>query len=206
MNGCGQGAPEKPSASLPHTLKLNNKGLTLKTELTVERLRELLHYNPETGVFTWKLKRPGRCGAGKEAGCFDAAHSGIKISVDGKQYKANRLAWFYVNGTWPKDQLSYINGCSVDNRIGNLRECDMQNRKARNDNSSGFVGAVWNKKNQRWQAQIKIDGRNKHLGNFTDPRSASDAYAKAKEALLKQKARSTAITLPGAPSPMPRAL
>ena len=138
-------------------------------ELTQERLKELLHYNPDTGIFTWLELACRKMPAGSIAGCKNC-HGYVQIKVIGRQYPAHRLAWFYVYGEFPEDQLDHINHDGIDNRIGNLRlATDLMNKKnfpkAKN-NSSGFTGVHWNKAERKWRAQIMIHKKNIHLGTF----------------------------------------
>jgi HNH endonuclease len=85
-------------------------------ELTAERLRDLLHYAAETGMFTWKHTRCARAKAGQRAGCKNDKRY-IIIRVDGRIHLAHRLAWLYVHGVWPKDQIDHINGVTIGSRI-----------------------------------------------------------------------------------------
>src|SRR5687768_770720 len=114
--------------------------------LTAEKLRELMDYNPDTGVFLYR-KRRGRRSAGLEAGSIVKGYRLISL---GKQYSAHRLAWLYVYGEWPAGDLDHINCVRDDNRIANLREAtDSQNNANRTlapKNSSGFKGVCWNKR------------------------------------------------------------
>ena len=96
-----------------------------KQELTAERLREVLAYDPDTGVFTWKARTSpfSRVNVGDVAG--NLRRDGyIEICVDGRKHQSHRLAWLYVYGEWPADQIDHINGIRTDNRIANLREAN----------------------------------------------------------------------------------
>lgn len=153
--------------------------------LTIERLREALHYDPETGVFTWRYQKGrGRLKEGTIAGSIPRGSKGYRlIGLDGKVYKAHRLAWFYVHGVWPKGQVDHEDTDKKNNPIGNLREAtnsfNMQNRRTpRKDNKSGFLGV--SPRGVKWHAQIKVKGRVLHLGYFTTPEAAHKAYVKAK--------------------------
>ena len=126
--------------------------------LTQERLKEVLDYEPETGVFTWKQNYQKRF-IGKRAGSF--THEGYRrITVDRKEYRAARLAWLYVHGEWPSEVIDHINRDRSDDRISNLR--DVSPRV--NSKNTGSVGVCWVKATQKWQAYLG----NEYLGQFTD--------------------------------------
>lgn len=157
----------------------------MKTELTVARLRELLHYDPTTGVFTNATTR-NRCAiAGHRAGWIDPnGYQTIKIFR--KAYLAHRLAWFYVHGEWPAQQIDHINQVRHDNRIDNLRDVspavNQQNvRHAQRNNRSGILGVCKNK--TRHSAVIEADGKRFYLGCFATPEEAGAVYADAKARL-----------------------
>lgn len=89
----------------------------------LEDLKEQLDYNPDTGVFTWKVHKNGAGGDrfGQVAGCVE--HDGGRVIVlNQKAYRAHRLAWFYVNGKWPEGQILSIDGDRDNTAINNLRE------------------------------------------------------------------------------------
>lgn len=139
--------------------------------ITQERLKELLHYDPETGVFTWK-HTGRRKKAGTPAGWVgDRGYS--HVQVDGRTYKAHQLAWLYVHGQRPVE-IDHINRNKGDNRISNLRpveRCDNQrNRPAREDSTSGARGVYWRPATHTWRADISSGPRgnrqSKHLGTF----------------------------------------
>lgn len=153
--------------------------------LTAERLRELLYYDPETGVFMWLMRTNRRIQVGDVAGSFDKAAGYVHIRLDGKLYKAHRLAWLWVYGVWPVDQIDHINTVRHDNRIANLREASNQlngenRRRVRSDNKSGFLGVGFDTKTERLYARIQINGKSKHLGRFETPELAHAAYLAAK--------------------------
>jgi len=164
--------------------------------LTHKRLLEILSYNQNTGVFTWKLrvirnqwdKTWNTKHAGKITGY--TRHNGYKvINISFKEYSCSRLAWFYVNGVWPKGEVDHINGKRADNRIKNLREStrseNASNRSAQRNNTSGFKG-VWKRKGLNiWVAEIN----NMKLGHFKTPEAASKAYAIAAKQYHKDFAK-----------------
>jgi hypothetical protein len=164
----------------------------MKKELTAERARELLDYEPGTGRFIWKVDR--RCGwyaAGRvhvRAGTEAGTHSGgyRLIGVDGTQYLAHRLAVLIVRGRWPPEDVDHLNGDRDDNRWANLRECtrqvNAQNlRKARSNNRTGVLGVI--PSGDRWVARITVNRRRLHLGCFSTPAEAHAAYIHAKRRL-----------------------
>lgn len=153
--------------------------------LTAARLRELLHYDPETGVFTWLVSNTKRVRVGGIAGCT-SDHGYIRIAIDGVQHRAHRLAWLYMTGEWPAHQIDHINGTRDDNRIKNLRQAtDAQNRqnlrKPRSDNRCGMLGVCANR--DRWRAVIQVGGKFKHIGTFDTPELAGAAYLAQKSIL-----------------------
>lgn len=116
-------------------------------ELTAERLRELLSYDPETGIFR-RVATRRQVKSGDIAGSDDGKGY-WRIRVNGEKHRAHRLAWLYVNGAWPIDQLDHINGDKLDNRICNLREAtnseNQQNRSLPKSNTSGRLGVHFDK-------------------------------------------------------------
>lgn len=154
------------------------------TDLTAELLRALLHYDPETGIFTWLLPKSSKIKPGDRAGGKDIQSGYRSIWVVGKGRAEHRLAWLYVYGEWPKGDIDHINGISDDNRIANLRDastsqnCQNQ-RKARISNSSGLLGVKKFRPGQ-WQSSIGVNGKYIHLGTFNSPESAHLAYIEAK--------------------------
>ena len=153
--------------------------------MTPERLRELLHYDLETGAFVWLVNTKRAC-AGSVAGCQNR-HGYLRICIDGRSYQAHRLAWLYVYGAWPTDQIDHRNGVCDDNRLCNLREAtaaeNMQNRRLNKDNTSGFMGVSWDKTNKTWLARIRINSKKLDLGRFSTPEAAHEAYVAAKARL-----------------------
>jgi len=149
--------------------------------LTLEHLKSVLAYVPETGDFIY-LKRRGACMPGRIAGKKSTAGY-WRVSIDRKHYAAHRLAWFFVNGEWPAGHLDHINLDKLDNRIENLRIATPSQNNANtaisSRNSSGFKGVTWNASCQKWQASLKISGKNLHLGTFDDPLRAHAAYCAA---------------------------
>lgn len=156
------------------------------TSLTVARLREVLHYEPETGVFTWKVRASSRGCAGSAAGSLHRAGY-LVVKVDNRLHQAHRLAWLHVYGVWPPEDVDHINRTRDDNRIVNLRLAsraeNCQNTGMRRNNKLGCKGVCWNARAQKWQAQIMRQSQNLHLGYFDDINHAIAARKKAEEQL-----------------------
>lgn len=157
-------------------------------ELTQERLKDVLHYCPETGVFTWKASLSRSIKIGNIAGCDD--HRGyLLVRIDGVLHKCHRLAWFYMYGVWPNYHIDHINGIRSDNRLCNIRNANvsenMQNQKtARKDNkTTGLLGSSFCKRDSNFRAQIQINKKNKHIGYFNTPEEAHQAYIEEKRKL-----------------------
>lgn len=152
--------------------------------LTQERLKELLHYDPDTGLFT-RIKRTNcRTQIGEIAGYFNN-HTGYwLISIDNGRYYAHRLAWFYVFGKWPEHDIDHINTNKVDNKLSNLRDVSRQinkqnRKKAQSNNKSGLLG-VKKYRSDYYTARIVINGKEKHIGCFKNPIDAFNAYVEFK--------------------------
>ena len=148
--------------------------------LTQDCLKEILHYQPSTGRFTWKRRR-GRMKAGSTAGTYDHLNR-LNITISKRQYKAHRLAWLYVYGRWPV-QVDHVNHCQSDNRLSNLREVSNQenhkNKSLSKKNTSGVTGVTWHKGAGKWCAQIMVNGESKYLGLFEKKSDAAMARERA---------------------------
>lgn len=155
------------------------------TSLTAERLRQVLHYDPETGKFTWKVTLSRRAPAGAAAGTCDIRGYQI-IRLDHTKYRAHRLAWLYVCGVWPTEELDHINRDRSDNRVANLRLAsrpeNSQNTSPKRSNTSGRKGVSWHARTGRWRAHLTLNRRGIHLGYFRD---INDAIAARKAAEAK---------------------
>lgn len=146
--------------------------------LTVDELKNELHYDEITGVFTRILrKRSDRFMT--VAGAKDSKGH-IQIRVKGKLYLAHRLAWLYMTGKLPEFQIDHRNRCRDDNAFYNLREAthaeNTRNAKIRKDNTSGVKGVKWSSEAGKWVASCRVDKVNHHLGYFSSIEEA--AYAR----------------------------
>lgn len=150
--------------------------------LTQERLKELLSYDPKTGVFV-RRRANGTAKAGDIAGT--QMNTGyVTISVDGKgQFLAHRLAWFYVTGEWPENHTDHVNGCKSDNRFSNIRKATAQENSSNTgpqvNNTSGVKGVYWSTIRRKWIAQIGHNRKVINLGGFDDLDAAISARREA---------------------------
>ncbi len=133
----------------------------VKVDLTAKRLRELLEYDQETGIFSWKQEPSSKTKIGARAGSFNAKGYG-QIGLDGRMYRTNRLAVLYMTGNWPVGVVDHRNGDVRDDAWDNLRDVpshvNQQNmRRPRADNSTGFLGVIRAK--NRFAARIRAEGR-----------------------------------------------
>lgn len=127
-----------------------------RTILTAARLREVLHYNPKTGRFDWLKKTSRFHDATRPVG---NVHEGyLRIGIDGRNYKAAPLAWLWMTGEWPKDEVDHRNRNSLDNKWRNLREAthkqNSHNRGVNKNNTSGATGVFWYRRNKKWAVKV----------------------------------------------------
>ena len=127
--------------------------------LTQQRLKEVLNYDAESGVFTWAVGRRKAAKNVVAGGFSDRGY--LTIGIDGVKHRAHRLAWFYVHGVYP-DQIDHLNHVRHDNRMINLRETDSygnsRNQSKPSHNTSGVVGVSLsnriNQKNVKWEVRV----------------------------------------------------
>lgn len=158
--------------------------------LTAERARELLDYDPETGVFVYRAPRRG-IKVGDIAGCPNKAGY-LRIFVDGVSYYAHRLAWLHVHGEWPPGDLDHEDTIKDHNWIGNLRPASQSQNNANKprpaNNTSGFKGV--SRQHGKWRARVGKSSQSIHLGLHATPELARAAYVAAAQRLFGQFARS----------------
>jgi hypothetical protein len=152
--------------------------------LTLDRLREVLSYEPRTGVFRWRIRLSRRNHVGDVAGTIATDGRRI-IQIDSWHYKASRLAWFYHYGRWPESEVDHRDLDKSNDRIKNLREASSSQNAANvgrlSSNRSGFKGVSVRspKYPDRFKAQIRKDGKRYFLGYFDTAIKAHEAYAVA---------------------------
>lgn len=146
--------------------------------LTTERLREVLPYDPATGVWT-------RVSTGEVAGWVDTSNGYRRIFIDKMKIYAHRLAWFWMTGEWPASLIDHKDEDGLNNRWDNLREATKStngaNRGMTVRNTSGLKGVSICKPLHRWRADVQVRGRKMFLGNFDCPVAAYLTYVVASE-------------------------
>jgi hypothetical protein len=153
---------------------------TTEKGLTVDRLREVLSYNADTGALTWRITTRGKIQAGRPAGSSNGNGYTV-IKIDGKRHMAHRLAWGLSYGEFPDREVDHVNTVRDDNRLMNLRlATPSENRH----NASGHRDSALQMKGVTpsrglYQAQIKIGGRKVWLGRFLTQDAAHAAYRRA---------------------------
>ncbi len=161
--------------------------------ITAERLKEMVYYDRASGIFTWRVSSKTRF-VGKPAGWIDNGYTRLKL--DGRLYRAHRLAWLYVTGKWPTNEIDHRNRNRSDNSFANLREAT---RSQNQQNSSikapqktgGTKGVFWHSRDQRWAARICINRHRIHLGTYRTIEPAILAYNEAAIRLFGEYACTT---------------
>lgn len=152
----------------------------------VDDLRRTLAYDPETGIFTNRHSRKNSPVPGVPLG-FKDRKGYLRLRFRNATFLAHRLAWFYVHGAWPTNQIDHADHDRTNNRIGNLRPCtnaeNRQNIRPEGYGESGFLGVSRAVGADRWTAMITVDGRAHYLGCFKTPEEASAAYLAEKQKL-----------------------
>lgn len=153
----------------------------LENRPSIERIREVLAYEPDTGILRWKISS-GRAFAGNEAGHLDKKTGYIRVRIDGCFIQAHHCAWAIVEGYWP-ERLDHRRGKEAGNGWDNLRLAtqsqNMGNINAPAHNTSGIKGVSFHKATGKWQAQINVNRKRVSLGVFASKEDAAAAYATA---------------------------
>lgn len=154
--------------------------------LSYARLREVLSYDPETGIFVWLIRSGESEWNGKNAGNVAGSvngHGYVQIKIDGFRYLAHRLAWFYTTGIRPNHFIDHADGVRTNNRIANLRKADdfqnSANSCVRRDNRTGYKGVSYSAANGKYRSAITSNGKRYYLGSFPTAQKAHDAYKAA---------------------------
>lgn len=153
--------------------------------MSVGDIRDLIDYNPETGVLTAKVNFSGR-----QAGSVIGSQTWqgyYAFSLFGKKCFAHRLAWLLHYGEWPSQPIDHINGIKTDNSIRNLRLCSLSqnqfNKPTQKNNTTGVKGVYWNKRDKRYVASVQFNGKKYSAGHHKDIEGAKEAVMKLREKL-----------------------
>lgn len=155
--------------------------------LSVEEVRRLFDYIPETGKLIRKVRTSNRIKVGDEAGQKNTTGH-LQCRVNGRLYLVHRIIWLFVNGIFPAGEIDHIDGDKTNNRICNLRDVshteNMQNLKTAQSNSkTGLLGASPHKITGKFAATIRVKGKKIHLGLFETADQAHAAYMNAKRTM-----------------------
>ena len=178
---------------------MNPAATSQQTKLTAKLLQELLEYDPDTGVFTWKKRAVKHFQNERHANIWNAKHAGKRagwiavrrtrntdyrvIEILGRNYPAHRLAWLSIHGVWPPGEIDHRDGNGLNNQLANLRVAtraeNARNMGTRKNNTSGLKGVHWDKAREKWLAQIMVKGRHIYLGRFDTAQAAHLVYLEA---------------------------
>ena len=147
--------------------------------LTQVRLKDVVEYDSMTGIFV-RREHIRRAPAGSIVGT-KRSNGYLAMKIDGESYYLHRLAFLYVTGSMPSDNVDHINGDKSDNRFSNLRPATVSqnsmNRPKQTNNTSGYKGVLWDKSKEKWKAQIK----SRFIGYYNTAEAAHQAYIKVAE-------------------------
>ncbi len=151
-------------------------------DLTVSELKYYLTYDPETGLFYWNEKAAYNTVVGSVAGSLNSKGY-LTVTICYKSYLLHRLAWLYMTGEWPEDEIDHDDTDTQNNKWKNLREAtryeNTRNSKIRITNKSGLKGVHWDKRKNKFVSQIMANRKKIHLGYFSDKEEAHKAYCEA---------------------------
>ena len=148
-----------------------------------EAAKEMLNYDPNTGIFIWKEHRGGTACKGSRSGSVDitTGYERISISINGKRKTlySHRLAWFFTHGELP-EEIDHINHDRACNKIENLRACSLvenrRNKSSFKGSSSKYLGVCWASREKKWLAQIKRNDKHSFLGYYENEKEAASMY------------------------------
>ena len=159
------------------------------SNLTAEYVRSILDYDPDTGIFRWRVRsdvprewnarRAGKIAGGKMMNGY------WFMAINNQRYLAHRLAWLWVTGAWPKADIDHANLKRDDNRFANLRDASSsenhQNRRPERGNASGIKGVSLHKASGLWFGEIRRGGKRVWCGYFRRKRDAAKAISTARK-------------------------
>jgi hypothetical protein len=148
--------------------------MSYRDAISHDQLTDALYYNEQFGVFVWRKPRQG-VKPRLVAGTLNA-RGYINLCIGGVSYLAHRLAWFYVNGEWPENDIDHLNHKRSDNRIENLRVVTQaENSRNMLQRGANPLGVYWSKEKLLWEARIRDGGKNHFLGRFENKEEAITA-------------------------------
>lgn len=164
-------------------------GKEKESSLNHYTLQLFLDYDPETGIFKWKINASRNAKEGSIAGCVN--HKGyLQIRINGYTYRAHRLAWFYVYKEWPPEQIDHKDRDKLNNRVNNLRisnsSLNAYNTDPRRGNTSGVKGVYFCSNTRKWKSWIWVKGKMMHLGCFSNREEAVKVRKEAETKYLEQ--------------------
>jgi len=158
---------------------------------SAETVREYLDYDPDTGVFRWRVSPSPNVKAGTIAGANCEGYRLIRVG--GGRFKGHQLAWLYMTGEWASSQIDHRDMNRSNNRWSNLRLATPSQQRAnigkQANNTSGFKGVRWYQPTKKWNAQLRSHGHNKNLGYFKTPQEAHAAYCEEAKRVFGEFAR-----------------
>lgn len=164
--------------------------------ITHERLLELLAYDPETGEFRWKIQKAHRNKIGELAGYINILPSGYQyrsMMIEYRNYRASRLAWFYMTGEWPDKTIDHIDTNSLNDKWNNLREANdieqCRNKGVRKNSRTGVKNVTWHKQTQKWNVYFTFNGKKKSYGLYEDLELANLVACEIRDSLHGKFAR-----------------
>lgn len=160
-----------------------------ETDLTGTMIERRLCYDPITGRFISNISSsPSRQKGGPVGNINDQGY--LNISMEGRLFRAHRLAWVWMTGNWPKEDIDHINGDRLDNRFVNLREAtrsqNLMNSGLKARNKTGHIGVNFDKDRNKFVAQIKVNKKQKHLGRYSKLEDAVSARKAAEEIYYRE--------------------
>jgi len=148
-------------------------------KITLEYLKNILRYEPNTGNWYWLIDIRNKVQKGDKAGSIDS-NGYVLIRIANKSYRAHVIAWFYMTGEWPNKQIDHKDTVRSNNTYINLRPATQSQQKANSNlpanNTSGFKGVCWAKQYKKWRVRIQINGSVLNLGYFMDLIKAAKTY------------------------------
>lgn len=150
----------------------------------LDGIKEYLSYNPDTGIFMWIKTKKGVKQINTPITCLSNKDGYIRIGYNRKYYQAHRLAWWFITGLYPPNnlQIDHKDGNKLNNRATNLRLVtpleNQRNKKAHRNGKTNCVYKIAYKHTTSWRARGKLNKKDIHLGNFKTKKEAVEAVKK----------------------------